>query len=177
MGFLEGLRQEAEARELEQRAQQAKLAETEALHKQRQDQAATFRQESGIGDLVSETTALLKKVRFPDASYREGRAIQTQQSTEPDSVFDSIIWGQRKTPVYMRSPRKTNSYVSIATRPNGEIVFYAKEEILIPATDWRNDKDILERTLKQALNSPGVAMEPDKEINYGPYIPPLRPDF
>ncbi len=177
MGFIEKLKQEKEAIEQGKAIQQAKLTEAEALHQQRREQAATFRTESGIGDLALTAADLLKKVRFPDASYSNGQAIQNQSITEVDSVFDSIRWGKLSRTSYMRSPRKGNYYVSIATRPNGQIVFYAQKEILIPETDWRKDKDLLERTLEQALNLPGEAYEPEKEINYGPYIPPLKPNF
>lgn len=170
MGFIERLRQEAEARELEKRAQQAKLVEAEVLHKQRKDQAATFQTESGVGDLVSTATDLLKKTRFPDASYSKSGAIINQRNSEPDSVFDNITFNEGEIPGDASySPRKRNQYVTIATRPSGEIVFYAEKKILISETDWRNDKEVLERTLEQALNSPGIWTEPGKEIHYATY--------
>lgn len=172
MGFVERLKQDKDKLEQERLAQQAAKTEAEALHQHRKDKAAAFRAESGIGELVSTVADLLKKVRFPDASYSNGRAILSQQNTEIDSVFDTITWGKLSMHSYrMRDPRRGNYYVSVATRPTGEIVFYAKNEILVTEADWRNDRKILENTLEQASNLPGEAYEPEPEPLRGPNWP------
>lgn len=169
MGLIERLKQEKEAVEREKAAQQVKLAEAETLHKQRKEQATIFRAESGIGDLVSIAANLLKEVRFSNTSYSNGRAIQSQQITEVDSVFDSITWGKlSKHSSRMVRPREGHYYVSIATRSTGEIVFYAKKEISVTEPDWRKNQDILESTLEQALNLPGEAYEPEPPPLEGP---------
>lgn len=169
MGLIERLRQEKDALEQGRLVQQAAKAEEEALHKQRKDKAAAFRAESGIGDLVATAADLLKKVRFSDASYSNGRVIQDQRFTEVDSVLDGITWGKlSKHSSRMVRPREGHYYVSIATRPTGEIVFYAKKEISVTEADWRKNQDILESTLEQALNLPGEAYEPEPPPLEGP---------
>ena len=151
MGYIERLREQKEALEKEQLIQQANLAEVEAFHKQRKDRAITFQTESGIGDLVSTAFGLFKKVMFPDAIYIIGPVTQEQKTDEIDSVFNGIYWNIDNN----EYSAKHHDYVCIATRFSGEIIFYAKERILIPETDWRNDKNILELTLERAVNSPG----------------------
>lgn len=151
MGLIEGLRQEAELKELEQQAQQAKLAEIEVFHKQRKEQAAAFQAESGVGNLVPTVFDLLKKAKFPDAIYIICPVTQKQKTEEVDSVFNGIYWNID----HNEYSTKAYDYVCIATRFSGEIIFYARESILIPEIRWRNDKDILELSLERALNSPG----------------------
>lgn len=80
--------------------------------------------------------------------------------TDQDSIFDMAIWDMK----YLGSRSKGDKYweeaeqkfLAVETRPDGNVVFHARNNVTKSGRDWGTNKAILDKALEQAFYNPGI---------------------
>lgn len=197
MGFLESLRQRLvnEQQESQQKAAQegaqrkatkaaglqAKVAE-KVRQEQRQELAKNFRQESGVGALISKLASILNEE--PEIPIT-GSGYPTE---DPDSVVDVFTWdrrwdGKSWNPKFYDPDRDwhpshggwrlfTSRSFLVETCPSGTIIFHHgknySHSTKIGLQDWRSEKDKIEEGLGKAQEDPMITSQsPGRPIQQG----------
>lgn len=197
MGFIERLRQEQGAsalREQQLKAQQ-EAQERERLQRQaaenerrakRKEQAERFREESKVGNVVTELSNFLATPTIPvirvstyDGMYSEytefiGRGSSSGPTSagslpvsqkDQDSVFDIVQWdaelnGHSKSKVLGSYSHYSTKYIAVESCPDGVIYLHGGwgGSTTIRATQWRtSDKEqIFDKALERAYKNPGI---------------------
>lgn len=175
MAFLERLKQQ-QAAELasEHQVRTQQLAEIEAkrqadvaekeFHEQRRQQAKAVYRDSGAQHLLEELRRL--------TGHGGGGVGEDPPNIDPDSVCESVVWDRRKIGTQFLQTHGAGpdgfppggeyfdvfevKFIEVVSQPEGNIIFHANRDIIVSKQEWKNSKDILERSLEQSYNNPGI---------------------
>lgn len=168
MSYLEDLRREAEeVRQLKERTKQEAERQAER-HSQRRQQAETFWEESGVGNLVVELKSLLRTTgRLSEVVTTGQKEEEKRLRFDPDSKIELLRWDPTTIEKYKQeissgwwgaSGNTYNQYRIkqglIEALPEGDIIFRGNQVFRVPQIGWRTAEGLLGRSMDAFLNDP-----------------------
>lgn len=113
-------------------------------------QAEVFAQEHNVAAFLTELGGLVDS----DPSRSSSKVIKSRSKYySPTSSVDSLTWdshigsGERYSVSY--------SYIDVETKPEGDVLFHARESKIIKLREWKKNKNVFGKALKRAFNNPG----------------------
>lgn len=152
-----------------------------AFHEKRRQEVASFWQESGIEVCLSEFRKLLlahdrlgyiKPIRNDHTICYDSPSLERSidfKKKDPDSISSAVTWDKRNIGEGRRGDNTWDEnewkFLVVEVLPEGDIIFHAKKDVILPVTRWRGDKDIIENSLEASFNNPGFGKFSDNNYS------------